>query len=127
MAHPPIGQQIMFLRTNDMPATAQFYEEVLGLPLALDQGHCRMYRVSGNGYIGFCTNPASPQQPSGVCFTMVTPQVDEWYEYLQERGVHFEKTPTLDPKDNVYHCFLRDPNGYLLEFQRFVDDSWDES
>jgi hypothetical protein len=25
---------------------------------------------------------------------------------------------------NIYHCFLRDPNGYLIEIQRFLDPAW---
>jgi len=36
-----------------------------------------------------------------------------------ERGVVFDSPPALNPKYNIYHCFLRDPNGYLLEIQRF--------
>ncbi|WP_334780974.1 VOC family protein [Nostoc sp.] len=46
-------------------------------------------------------------------------QVDEWFEYLRERSVEFEKPPTLNEKYNIYHCFLRDPSGYLIEIQRF--------
>jgi catechol 2,3-dioxygenase-like lactoylglutathione lyase family enzyme len=36
MPHPPIHQQVTFLYTRDLAATARFYEEVLGLTLALD-------------------------------------------------------------------------------------------
>jgi len=45
MTHPPIDQQITFLYTRDLATTAQFYEEILGLRLALDQGDCRIYRA----------------------------------------------------------------------------------
>ena len=40
---------------------------------------------------------------------------------LQARGVQFDKPPELNPKYAIYHCFLRDPNGYLLEIQRFEE------
>ncbi|OQY24133.1 MAG: hypothetical protein DRJ03_06405 [Chloroflexi bacterium] len=30
----------------------------------------------------------------------------------------------LNPRYNIYHCFLRDPNGYLIEIQRFLDSAW---
>ena len=56
-----------------------------------------------------------------LIFTIVTPEVDAWYEYLRERGVSFEKPPEINPRYNIYHCFLRDPNGYLIEIQRFLD------
>jgi hypothetical protein len=38
MTNPPIDQQITFLYTPDLTSTSQFYENVMGLPLALDQG-----------------------------------------------------------------------------------------
>jgi len=44
MTHPPIDQQITFLYTRDLATTARFYEQVLGLPLAVDQGDCRITR-----------------------------------------------------------------------------------
>jgi catechol 2,3-dioxygenase-like lactoylglutathione lyase family enzyme len=63
------------------------------------------------------TPPADKE--SSVIFTLVTQYVDEWFEYLKERGVEFEKPPTLNEKYNIYHCFFRDPDGYLIEIQRF--------
>jgi catechol 2,3-dioxygenase-like lactoylglutathione lyase family enzyme len=95
---PPIEKQITFLYTNDLTTSAQFYEDKLGLELWLDQGSCRIY---------------------SVIFTLVTQQVDEWYEYLKKLGVEFEKPPTFNEKYKIYHCFLHDPNGYLIEIQRF--------
>ena len=124
MTHPPIDEQITFFYTRDLAATARFYEEVLGLPLALDQGGCRIYRVSSTGYVGFCQREEAPEQPQGVILTLVTADVDEWYQFLRGRGVTFEKLPQVNPRYNIYHCFLRDPNGYLIEIQRFLDPDW---
>jgi len=112
-------QQITFLSTADLPATARFYEQTLGLPLAVDQGDCRIYRVSQDGLLGFCQRANAPQQPSGIIITLVTEDVDGWHARLAERGVVFEHPPAHNPTYNIYHCFLRDPNGYLLEIQRF--------
>ena len=119
MFHPPIDQQITFLYTRDLEETARFYEQVLGLALAVDQGDCRIYRVSRDGYVGFCRRAAAPAEPAGIIITIVTDQVDEWFHLLQERGVEFEKPPAHNPRYQIYHCFLRDPNGYLIEIQRF--------
>ena len=45
---------ITFLPTRDLAQTARFYEEVLKLELALDQTRCRIYRVTQDGFLGFC-------------------------------------------------------------------------
>jgi catechol 2,3-dioxygenase-like lactoylglutathione lyase family enzyme len=126
MLHPTIDQQITFLYTHDLTITARFYEQILGLSLVLDQDSCRIYRVSGDGYLGFCQREAAPEQPTGIILTIVTGEVDEWYRYLKVQNVDFEKSPTYNPDYNIYHCFLRDPNGYLIEIQRFLDPTWPE-
>ena len=115
--------QITFCYTPNLPATAEFYENVLELPLALDQGACRIYRVTRGAFLGFCSKDEAPI-PKGIILTLVTEDVDAWHARLSERGVVFEKPPAHNPKFNIYHCFLRDPNGYLIEIQRFEDPAW---
>ena len=125
MAHPLVTHQITFLYTSDLPATARFYEDLFGFELVLDQGTCRIYST-GNGYLGFCLQEDAPSKRKDMIVTLVTPNVDEWYYYLLERGVTFEKQPELNPKFNIYHCFLRDINGYLIEIQNFLNSNWDQ-
>lgn len=112
---------LTFFYTRDLEATGRFYGDVLGLPLARDQGDCRIYRVGAGGFVGFCRRHDTPAAPHGVILTLVTDEVDAWYERLRARGVTFEQAPRLNPAYGIYHCFLRDPNGYLLEIQRFND------
>ena len=123
MDRPSIDQQVTFLYTRDLTGTARFYEEVMGLPLALDQGTCRVYRVSRDGYLGFCQREAESEQ-APLIITIATRSVDDWYHYLSAQGVEFEKPPAHNPTYNIYHCFVRDPNGYLLEIQEFLDPTW---
>lgn len=121
--HPQIEQQITFFSTHDLSISTEFYEQKLGLELWLDQGICRIYTVNGSGYLGLCQASErltpSADKKSSVIFTLVTQQVDEWFEYLKERGIEFEKPPALNENYNIYHCFFRDPDGYLIEIQRF--------
>jgi catechol 2,3-dioxygenase-like lactoylglutathione lyase family enzyme len=116
--------QITFFRTTDFSKSAEFYENILNLPMVLDQGGCRIYEVTGNAYIGFCEREDAPV-PEGVVFTFVTEDVDGWCDRLREAGVEFEKEPAYNPEYKIYNCFLRDPNGYLLEIQRFEDPRWE--
>jgi len=124
MPPSPFSDTITFLYTRDLSGTAAFYEQVLGLPLAVDQGSCRIYRVNEGGFVGFCEKAAATEKPAGVIITFVTDEVDAWAERLKAAGVTLEKPPTLNDVYGIYHIFFRDPNGYLLEIQRFVDPNW---
>ncbi|MFZ1400558.1 MAG: VOC family protein, partial [Candidatus Promineifilaceae bacterium] len=53
-SRPLIEQQVTFLHARDLAETAVFYEKTLGLKLVLDQGSCRIYRSSGDAFLGFC-------------------------------------------------------------------------
>ena len=123
LSPPGWDAQVTFCYTADFEATTHFYGELLGLPLALDQGACRIYRVREGAFIGVCRREKAPDS-DGIILTLVSDDVDGWYARLTERGVVFEKAPAFNPKFNIYHCFLRDPNGYLLEIQQFLDPSW---
>lgn len=120
---PTLDQQVTFLFTGDLEQTTAFYEGILGLPQVLDQGSCRIYQVGESAFLGFCEH-LDPMAPSGVILTLVSQQVDDWATYLHQKGIVLEKEPTLNKRFNIYHLFLRDPNGYLVEIQRFLDPSW---
>lgn len=128
MSRPPLGEHITFLYVPQLEAAAQFYGELLGLPLALDQGTCRIYRLAAQSYLGLCQREGIDSAPkTGVIVTLLSPEVDAWYAYLSARGVPFEQPPKLNATYGIYHCFLRDPAGYLVEIQRFLDPNWDRS
>ena len=124
MQPPAVTEIVTFLYTQDLPSTAAFYEEVLGFPLALDQRSCRIYKITPGGYLGFCTRADVVPDHPDIIFTLVTPQVDQWYDYLISQGVDFVKPPAENGIYQIYHCFFRDPNGYLIEIQQFKDPDW---
>jgi catechol 2,3-dioxygenase-like lactoylglutathione lyase family enzyme len=124
VGHPSIQQQITFFYTSDLARTAAFYEDVLGLPVSLDQGDCRVYRLTPNAYVGFCQR-CEVGQATAVLLTIVTDEVDAWYQRLAARGITFDAPPRINPRYNLYHCFCTDPNGYRIEIQQFIDANWD--
>lgn len=128
MNRPALAEQITFLYVPNLEAAAHFYGELLGLPLALDQGTCRIYRVAQQSYIGLCQRPGVDDSPKhGIIITLVSHEVDAWYAYLSAQGIHFEQPPQHNATYAIYHCFLRDPAGYLVEIQRFLAAAWDQS
>ena len=122
---PRIQQQVTWIYTPDLLATAPFYDTTLGLQLVLDQGACRIYRTGESSFLGLCnTRPGREVEPRGVVLTLVTPDVDAWYAQLLGAGVQIEGAPLRSAQFNVYSFFASDPNGYRIEFQQFLDPAW---
>lgn len=111
---------IVFLGTNDLEKTHEFYQDILGLPLYKDQGLCRIYDIEGGGKIGFCEHMGVSVSGKSPIITFLTDDVDGVYKKLLKKGVKIEKEPGLNPKFNIYHFFATDPNGYFVEIQRFL-------
>jgi catechol 2,3-dioxygenase-like lactoylglutathione lyase family enzyme len=120
---PGFDAQITFCYTKNLAETAAFYEESMGLSLALDQGTCRIYRVARESYLGFCER-VEGARPDGIILTLVTDDVDGWHHRLTAKGVPCEKAPVYNPRYKIYQSFFRDPNGYVIEIQRFEDPRW---
>ena len=128
MSELPIDAQITFVYASDLEESARFYESVLGLPLAVDQGSCRIFRVlDGGAYLGVCQGEAAPEDLSGIIITLVTSDVDGWHERIVAQGWQCEHRPRRNDTYQIYHFFLRDPSGYRIEIQRFDRHDWDRT
>jgi catechol 2,3-dioxygenase-like lactoylglutathione lyase family enzyme len=119
---------VVFLYVDDLARSADFYGQTLGLPLVLDQGLCRLYQVSagprGGGFLGVCQSGDRPTTPDGVIVTLVRDDVDDYCDGLVAKGVRLEQPPRYNERFGIHHAFLRDPDGHLVEVQRFDDTGW---
>ena len=118
-----IDQQVTFLLVSDLERSTRFYRDALGLEIALDQGDCRILRVTDTAFVGICQREG-PRDPDAVLVTFVTDDVDALHRALLAADVPCEKEPQLNTTYNVYHAFYRDPDGFLVETQRFLDPAW---
>lgn len=125
MTRPTIDQHITFVYCNDLEACAGFYTDVLGLALAIDQGDCRIFRVAAEAFVGLCLcRPDHSVSRDGATLTFVTPDVDGWHRHLKEHGIEILAPPSASREFQIYRFFARDPEGHLLEFQRFLSQDW---
>ncbi|MFX0146872.1 MAG: VOC family protein [Candidatus Hodarchaeota archaeon] len=116
-----IQEFITFLGTKNLNNTAYFYQNVLGLKLYKDQGLCKIFNVTKESKIGFCSHMPIISADKGPILTLVVENVEEFYEKLINLGQEIPNPPKINPKFNIYHFFFYDPNGYTLEIQKFLD------
>jgi catechol 2,3-dioxygenase-like lactoylglutathione lyase family enzyme len=121
---PSITDQVTWVYTADLEGTCKFYADVLGLALAVDQGASRIYRAGRTAFIGVClVRPGRWVEPKGVVITLVTREVDAWHARLLAKGIEAD-APGVSQTWGIYHFFARDPNGYVVEFQGFLNPGW---
>jgi len=116
-------QQVTFLAVSDLERSTAFYAGTLGLEPVLDQEDCRILALSTTAFVGLCLRPDAVDT-TGIVVTFVTDEVDRWHELLVEAGVVCEKAPNRNERYNIYQAFYRDPDGYLIEIQQFLDPGW---
>ena len=130
MQRPILDQQVTFLYAEDPEACWRFYEEVLELPLAQDQGSVRIYGIAGGrAFLGICKARAprasdNPRVEGGVVFTLVSQDVEGWHAFLTAKGVTLPMAPTYSDAYRITHFFFNDPAGHTIEVQRFERSDW---
>lgn len=111
---------ILFLGTDDLEASHDFYTEILELELYKDQTTCRIYKINEGSSIGFCTHIKKTLDEKSPIITLIVEDVDGLYEKIKDKDVEIESEPQKNEKFNIYHFFLRDNNGYTIEIQKFL-------
>jgi predicted enzyme related to lactoylglutathione lyase len=122
--HPPINQNVVFTYTDNLDEASRFFQDIMELEFVLDQGACHIYRLSEQCYLGVCNIADRPHEQAGVTITIVSDDVDGWYDFLTAKGVEYIKKPSYSPEFNVYSSLFISPHGYRIEIQRFDDTKW---
>jgi len=118
-----VQSQITFLYYRDLEPIAKFYQDVMGFEMVEDQGWAKIYRVSGNAYLGIVDEKKGfreAQEKNAVLITLAVDDVFRWYNYLRHKGVKV-LTQLREIEDIQVRCFfLEDPGGYAIEVQQFL-------
>jgi lactoylglutathione lyase len=115
---------ITFLYYRDLPAAMRFYEDVLGLTLAIDQGWSKIYRITENGYVGLVdetrgSHRANPIKPVQLCVRVA--DVDAWHAWILTQGVEGLWGPKINTELKIKVFVFNDPEGYQIEVQSVHD------
>ncbi len=122
--HPSISQNIIFTYTDNLEKASSFFKDVMEFDFVVDQGACHIYRMSDKCFLGVCNLPDRPGETAGVTITIVSDDVDGWYQFLTAKGVKYVREPAHSPKFNVYSSLFISPHGYRIEIQKFDDAQW---
>jgi len=119
---PELQASNAFYYYRNVDKAWQFYRDVLGFETAADYGFAKIMRVAESSYLTLVDAERgmhSADEPKSVTLALVTPQVEGWFEYLRSREVPLRselKVTEGRPHDGFVAI---DPEGYLLEFERF--------
>lgn len=115
-----VEKAITFFYYVDLSRAFDFYTQVMGFPLEIDQGWSKILRIADHAYVGLVDETrgmhrANPIKPVQLCIRV--PDVDAWHGYLAARNV----TGLTEPKDSaslgIRAFVLEDPEGYQIEVQ----------
>lgn len=111
---------ITFLYYRDLPTAMRFYEDVLGLPLAIDQGWCKIYRICPGAHVGLVDetqgmNKWAETKPVQLCIRV--PNVEDWYAYAKSRALDGLSELFRNDEIGIRAFVFNDSEGYQIEIQ----------
>jgi len=122
---PPLTGQITWVYTRDLEAAERFYGGQLALREVYRTEAARIYACGPSAHIGVCREfDDRVVEPKGGMITLLTDDVDGWYAHLQAAGVPMLGPPERHARFAIYSFFALDPEGYRIEFQKFLDPAW---
>jgi predicted enzyme related to lactoylglutathione lyase len=119
---PTILATNAFYYYQDLERAWAFYTETLGFSTVADYGFAKILRVGPTSFLTLVDEKEgmhSSSEPKSVTLAIVTDQIEGWWEYLSGAGVEM-RSPFGFEEGRPHDGFVAiDPEGYLLEFERF--------
>ena len=113
---------ITFLYYKDLAAAFAFYRDVMGFPLAIDQGDlAKIVQIAPNAHLGLVDEAKGMndwQADKCVQVCVRVEDVDAWYAYLAEKRVADLSQMFENEKIGIRAFVFRDPEGYQVEIQQ---------
>jgi predicted enzyme related to lactoylglutathione lyase len=122
MNHTSANGLITFFYYDNLERAAQFYEEIMGFELTIDQGWAKIFKVAENAFMGCVDGDIGYHKPSPdkpVMLTVIANDPDAWYQHFKKHGIETLNTPQDNDELNVRMFLLKDPEGYIIEIQKF--------
>ena len=112
----------LFLYYRDLDRATAFYRDTLGLELVADYQMARIFRVAEESYlilVDAAKGMHTADEPKSVALALLTDQLEQWHDYLATKGLKPGRPFAARPGSAHDGFVIKDPEGYLLEFERF--------
>lgn len=111
---------ITFFYYRDLQRAQRFYESVLGLTLAIDQGWCKIYQICPGAHVGLVDetrgmNRWTPTKPVQLCIRV--PDVKAWHQYARAAALDNLSDLFVNDEIGISAFVFTDPEGYQIEIQ----------
>ncbi len=119
-----IHSTITWLYHKDILAMQNFYQDVFGLELVVDQGWTKIFKVSDTGFLAIVDEKRgmhSYTEKKAVNLGFIIEDLDSWFEYVKTNKLFdlLEDELGVGPETR-YKAFVGFcPEGYFLEFDHF--------
>ena len=115
-----VQKVITFFYYHDLARAMEFYEQVMGLTLAIDQGWCKIYHIGGAAHVGLVDQArgmqkASAQKPVQLCIRVE--DVDAWYDHASACALDDLSDMFENDALGIRAFVFNDPEGYQIEIQ----------
>jgi lactoylglutathione lyase len=112
---------ITFLYYKDLARAEAFYRDVMGFPLAIDQGDlAKIMRICDGAHVGLVDEAKgmhrwAETRPVQLCIRV--PDVDAWYAYAQGLDLPGLSRLFVNDRIGIRAFVFEDPEGYQIEIQ----------
>lgn len=107
---------IVFFKTQSLDIIHHFYHYTLEMKIWLEQPNCYIYK-KGNLLLGFIAADVTEKEGIITIFNQNKEVIEKAYEQFSCLVTQELK---VNPKFNIYHFYISDPEGRKIEFQTFL-------
>jgi len=107
---------------HDLARATCFYQETLGFELVEDYGFGKLFQVASTSFLMLIDGSIgrhSAEEPKTVTTAFITDELEGWWDYLSGQKVPMRWDFNYQPGKPHDGFVAIDPEGYLLEFERF--------
>jgi lactoylglutathione lyase len=111
---------ITWLYYRDLSKAQQFYEDIMGFTLEVDQGWSKIYKIRDGAYVGLVDgahgyHTANNVKPVILCLNVK--DAEAWHRKLIENGLDIEEQLQESTRLKIKVFMFKDIEGYTIEIQ----------